>query len=154
MVSIELLLDLHLVASILETVRLTKRALRSGLVVETGVGGDDPDFQRAWEEELKQSLRADCEFLVSIIQNHRFGAAAIQLNDETAEGVLRACSAIRLKLREAVLADISDEALAGGTVDVLELATDQQQGYACYVFLVMLQSVILEQLDPFCGKKS
>jgi hypothetical protein len=148
MVKIDIELDPHLIIAMLEMVQAANSAMRNRLLVDPQLPDDDQELQEAWEEALIESLKGDCQVLQNLLQSNQFGQGELRIDDDTAEGVLRACSVIRLKLRMTGLRELSDTALENGEIDILELPMDQQRCFACYIFLAHLQSLILHELDP------
>ena len=74
----------------------------------------------------------------------------VAFDRDNAEPVLRACAALRLRLRNTLLASIPDDALEAleassslGGLDELS-----QKAFACFLFLDELQKIILKYLDP------
>ncbi len=150
MIKIDLCLEPSLVYAMRELVQDVRRDLGQNLAIDTALPEDDPDLVEAWKSELTETLREDCDFLLSTIQRKDFGQGELQLEETTAEGLIRACSAIRLKIRETLLREITDESLENGEFALPDLSFDQQRGYLCYLFLAGLQSEILLEMDPSC----
>lgn len=115
------------------------------------LGEDDPELQEALTADLREGLREDCELLLGILQDPALDDGEIHLPEEHAEAAIRASSAVRLRLRESSLKDVTNEHLERGQVDLLNLPMDQQKAYACYVFLAGLQTLFVEALDPESG---
>jgi hypothetical protein len=61
--------------------------------------------------------------------------------------MLRACAAIRLRLRARELAELPDQVIEGGGTDVAQLGAAAQKAFMCYVFLATLQELIIQHLD-------
>ena len=64
-----------------------------------------------------------------------------------AEVILRACAAVRLRLREHALKTVGDEALETGELEISRLPRETNLAFSCYVFLATLQEVIIQHLD-------
>lgn len=148
MVKIDLSVDAHMLVAILEMVHTVVESVSGAIMVSLPFPEDDPDLREAWERDLTEALGRDCDFLVDVLHNNKFGKGELVLDDETAEGVLRACAAIRIKLRESALQRMSDRTLESGDIDILTLPLEQQRAFACYLFLAGLQSLIIRELDP------
>lgn len=148
MIRINVAIDGNVVVSMLEMVMAAADSLQQRRAVEVDAYADDPELQEVMARELRENLRADCEVLADLLQHNDFGRGRVELSESAAEGALRACSAIRLRLRQSALRHISGEQLEQGTVEIVSLPHDQQRAYACYVFLAGIQSLIIEQLDP------
>jgi hypothetical protein len=68
--------------------------------------------------------------------------------DETnAERVVRACAAVRLRLRERHLKPLGDELLESGDVELAALPEPERKAFMCYLFLATLQELIIQHLD-------
>ncbi len=150
MIKIDLHLQPSLARAMIDTVRSVRNDLGENLAIDLALPEDDPDLLDAWKCELTATLREDCDFLLETLQRDEFGKGELELKDTTAEGLIRACSAIRLKIREAALGDIDDEPLEHGDLNLADLTFDQQRSYLCYLFLAGLQSEILVEMDPSC----
>ena len=71
------------------------------------------------------------------------------LNDGQAHAFLRALSAVRLALRDLVLADITDAQLESGEeLDDESLPTEKRHAFACYACFGLLQQSLISQLCP------
>lgn len=150
MVNLSLFLDSHVIVAMLEMVKAATESLNGHLAVEPQMPEDDEDLQMAWQADLIEALHYDIDYLLMVLRDHDFGKGELIMEEGVAESVVRACSAIRLKLRESALLKLTDHQLESTEVDILSLPTDMQQYYACYLFLASLQSLILIELDPSC----
>jgi hypothetical protein len=72
----------------------------------------------------------------------------VPLDANNREAILRACSAVRLRLREKHLQSLGDEALESGETPFDDLPEVQHKAFAAYVFLATLQELIVQHLDP------
>ena len=105
-------------------------------------------MRRLWLDELLQTQKEDCDFLLHLLRNERFGQEPLILEETTAEGVLRACSAVRLKLRHGALAKIPDHQLETGEMGFEDLPPPARPAFLCYLVLAGLQTFIIHALDP------
>jgi len=150
MVNLTLILDQHLIVAMLEMVKTATESLSGRLAMEPQMPEDDEDLQVAWQSDLIEALHADIDYLLTVLRDNHFGKGELIMEEGVAESVMRACSAIRLKLRETALLKLTDHQLETAEVDILSLPAEMQQCYACYLFLASLQSLILLELDPSC----
>ena len=67
--------------------------------------------------------------------------------EENAECIVRACAAVRLRLREHYLKPLGDEKLESGDVDMLTLDEPLRRAFMCYLFLATIQELIIQHLD-------
>lgn len=137
-----------IVVSMLEMTLMVSESLQDRLAIDADIPEDDEDLRDAWLDGLREELKADCNYLLDVLGSARFGQDRVELDDGAVDGLLRASSAIRLKLRESVLRNLPNEALETGEVDYSRLPTDQQRAYACFQFLASLQGAVLWEIDP------
>jgi len=109
---------------------------------------DDEDLAFWWLGSLKELMDEDCSALLGLISSPRFGRGAIRIDEETAERVLRAASAIRLRLQEYHLGRVSEEDLELGNVDYGRLNQEDQLYFRAYHILAAIQEKIVEGMDP------
>lgn len=108
----------------------------------------EAELEEVLEAELRERLRQDCAWLLAVFKELHDGARRLQVDETTAEGILRASSAVRLALRRTALKGISDEALEGAPFLAHMIQKSQQGAFLTYCFLAALQSMILEAMDP------
>ncbi len=89
----------------------------------------------------------DCRRFLALFDREFFAGGVVGFDESNAEPVLRACAAIRLRLREGELRDLPDETLESGNVDVSQFAPRLQKAFMCYVFLATVQELIIQHLD-------
>jgi len=81
----------------------------------------DALMRQLWIEHLRSSLAADMEVFWTLIGDKRFGNEPLVLSPAEAESVLRAAASLRMRIREAFLADVEDLVLEKGMLDVQSL---------------------------------
>ena len=92
------------------------------LAVKPDLGTIEDDLRGPWREDLVALLRGDLERFAA-----RFGTAEFrdtglaQFGDEDCEPLIRACAALRLKLRDRELGAIADAKLETGEVNFARL---------------------------------
>ncbi|MGE9294648.1 MAG: hypothetical protein ACQKBW_13635 [Puniceicoccales bacterium] len=118
-------------------------AISMQLVDET-----DEDLREAWQSGLLLSMREDLEALSGMFVDIAGGSGHLEVKEEDAEKILRAASALRLRLRETCLQDISEEDLETGKLDFHSLSLEDQRVYGIYLFLANLQEQLVDSLDP------
>lgn len=150
MIKIDIRFEAHLIQAMTDLVKSTVESVEGKLAVDTHFAEEDPELRETWESDLQGALKSDCDYLLNILQHHHFGRYEFRIDQDVAEGVLRACSAVRLKLSRSVLRNITEDELESGSIDIITLPSDQQRCYACYLFLAGLQSLIIRELDPSC----
>ena len=73
--------------------------------------------------------------------------AIVYFDRSNAEAIARACSAVRLRLRERWLKPLADEALEAGEVEMEGLEEPVRKAFMCYLFLATIQELIIHHLD-------
>lgn len=122
-----------------------------GLQLAVQVNGpedEDEIMLEAWRDSLIHSVREDCEKLLSLFKDTGFGQQNVIISEEVALGILRACSAVRLKIQQLFLKKFDESELEEGNLDFHQLDPDTQQVYACYVFLAGLQETLVQEIEP------
>ena len=115
---------------------------------EIGLPTDDPDLRAGWVEDLEEGVRSDSARLRNLLEDERLGRRPLDLSTEEAEALVRACSTVRLRLRDTGLIRISDETLESGEIPPHRLPPEERRIYGCYLFLAGLQSLLISRLDP------
>lgn len=144
---IEVKLHLPAVAPLLDVIKAAADALGADLAAPLRLDDLEDEFRADWEAELVASQNEDVRRLLGMFDTEFFSTGVIALDEANAEAVVRACSAVRLRLRVGPLAALADEALEAGTVEVGRLSEPTGRAFMCYVFLATLQDLILSHLD-------
>jgi hypothetical protein len=145
---IEIKLSLPAVAPLLDVIKAMADTLGDSLAAPAGLDDLDADFRAAWQAELLTAQNGDVRALLALFNKEFFTAPhVVTLDEDNAEPIARACSALRLRLRGHALAGLADEDLEGGAVEVLSLAEPVRRAFMAYVFLATLQDLILSHLD-------
>lgn len=129
---------------------MVEEASRAGAVqpvVKPRLPEDDEELDEFWRESLLEQLRADCDELLEQLGSFGEGSHQLAMTPEQAEALLRASSAVRLKIRELHLSDIPDESLEEGFCNLESLPLDTRRNYMCYAFLASLQATLIAELD-------
>ena len=72
--------------------------------------------------------------------------------DDDRGALLRACSFLRLDLRQNALAELPDEVIEAGELDLERCDPERKQPRLCYVFLATLQELILRHFGLSTGR--
>ena len=134
-----------------DLLRLAAPAAVRGAVNRADLPEEDPDLRAAWQSSLAESVAAECAFLSAALAGAKGNPAVVTLpDDEAGWTMLRALSAVRLTLRETVLAGVPDEALESGseTTPASGLTGEEGHALACYDCFGLLQFALLRQLAP------
>jgi hypothetical protein len=143
---VEVKLNLDAVAPLLDVMKATADQLEPTLAIDPQV--PDAEFTDTWKNELLAGQSSDLAVLLGLFDSEFFATGVIALDPGNAEQILRACAAIRLKLRENHFKDLAEDHLEAGDINVDDFAEPLRRAFAAYVFLATLQEVIVQHLDP------
>jgi hypothetical protein len=144
---IEVKLSLPVVAPLLDVIRDLAEGLRKHLAAPLALTDLDDEFRDAWVGELLSSQTDDVHTLLSLFGDDFFTEGVVAFDEENAEIILRACAAVRLRLRERYLKPMGDESLESGDVDLAALDEPLRKAFMCYLFLATVQELIIQHLD-------
>jgi hypothetical protein len=144
---IEVRLSLEVVAPLLDAVKEVSEALQGKLAAPLDIGEVDADMREFWRDELIGAQNGDIAQLLSLFNKEFFSNGVVAFDADNAEPVVRACAALRLRLREENLKSLPDEMLETGEVELDQLAEPVRKFFMCYLFLATLQELIIQNLD-------
>lgn len=144
---IEVKLALTVVAPLLDVIKELADNLRKNLAAPLGMKDLDPEFREAWVGELLSAQTDDVHMLLSLFNDEFFRDGVVAFDEENAEVIVRACAAVRLRLREVYLKPLGDELLETGDVDLATLDEPLRKAFMCYLFLATVQELIIQHLD-------
>jgi hypothetical protein len=144
---IEVKLNLQAVAPLLDLIKAAVGDLGGRLAAPQHLQDLDEELRAGWRDELLSGQNDDCRRFLALFDRDFFAGGVVGFDESNAEPVLRACAAIRLRLRERELRRLPDEALEGGNLDISQLDPPVQKAFMCYVFLATLQELIIQHLD-------
>ncbi len=144
---IEVKLSLEVVAPLLDVIRGAAETLADRPAAVHALDEIDPALREEWREELLAGQKSDLDQLLALFGAEFFEEGVIFLDEENAEALVRACAAVRLRLRLNELEPISDETLEAGEVEIENLPETLQKAFMSYVFLATLQELIIQHLD-------
>ena len=144
---IEVKLSLPVVAPLLDVIRGLADDLAHHPAVASPQAGADAEMDEAWAGELVASQKSDVATLLALFGEEFFTDAVVYFDPTNAEAIARACSAVRLRLREKHLRGIADELLEAGEVQVSELEEPVRKAFMCYLCLATIQDLIIQHLD-------
>ena len=148
MKQVEVRLNLDAVAPLLDVIKAAIDGLRGGLAVDQQLPAQDADLASHWHDGLRQSQGDDLDRLLALFDRDFFLTGQVVFDEENCEPILRACAAVRLRLRATHLQTLGDESLESGEVPLDDLPEAQRRIFATYVFLATLQELIIQHLDP------
>jgi hypothetical protein len=144
---IEVKLSLPVVAPLLDVIRELGDGLRERLAAPLTLTDLDEEFRDAWVAELLVAQSGDVELLLALFDGEFFTEGVVAFDEENAEMIVRACAAVRLRVREHFLQPMGDEALETGEVDMMKFAEPVRKAFMCYLFLATVQELIIQHLD-------
>jgi hypothetical protein len=144
---VEVKLSLPVVAPLLDVVKAAADSLQSDLAAPLAMKDIEGEFRDAWTGELLATQTSEVRALLALFDRDFFTSGVIGFDEENAEAIVRACSAIRLRLRARFLAALEDDKLEGGDVELGDLEEPVRKAFMCYLFLATIQELIIQHLD-------
>ena len=144
---IEVKLALPVVAPLLDVIKDLADNLRKNLAAPIALQDLGTEFHSAWVDELLVSQNEEVQTLLALFDDEFFSEGVVAFDERNAEIIVRACAAIRLRLREKYLKPLGDETLEGGDVDLNTLDDPLRKAFMCYLFLATIQELIIQHLD-------
>ncbi len=145
---IEVKLSLAVVAPLLDVVKSVGDSLHDDLAAPVQLEQIDDDLRNDWRDELIAAQNGDVANLLALFDSEFFSTGVVNLDEDNADAILRACAAVRLCLRQRHLRKVSDEDLEGSDILLEELPEDQRRAFMCYLFLATVQELVIEHLEP------
>ena len=144
---IEVKLALPVVAPLLDVIKELADNLSRNLAAPLALKDLDEDFQAAWREELLSTQNEEVRTLLALFDEEFFSDGVVAFDETNAEIIVRACAAVRLRLRENYLKPLGDEMLESGDLDLMTLEEPLRKAFMCYLFLATIQELIIQHLD-------
>ena len=144
---IEVKLSLPVVAPLLDVMKAVGDSLQDRLAVPLDHVEVDADMQEVWNADLLSAQKDGVSRLLAMFDKEFFESGMIAFDEQNAEPILRACAALRLRMREQYLKTFGDESLETGDVEIDELPEPLRHVFMCYVFLATIQELIIQHLD-------
>lgn len=144
---IEIRLDPALVESLLESIAPILELLENELAMPAEFPEDDELLEDFWNNDLLNAQREEIAVISGMFDEDFMETGRALIEPEDMDKVLRACSAIRLKIRETMLGSIDDSKLEEGDLEDIEWTDEMQIGYAAYALFASLQELIVAQMS-------
>lgn len=144
---VEVRLSLEVVAPLLDVIKSVGDSLDDELAAALPLEQLEVELREPWREELLASQNGDVRTLLALFDREFFATGVVAFDSDNAEAIVRACAAVRLRLRENHLTGLPDDVLEGGDVEVERLAEPLRKAFMCYLFLATVQELIIQHLD-------
>ena len=144
---IEVKLSLSVVAPLLDLMKASSDVLEAQIAAPLTLEDIDADFRDEWKAELLAGQHEELHALMGLFDSDFFVNGVVAFDEDNAEIIVRACSALRLRLRRHDLKILGDEQLESGGVELESLPDALQKPFMCYVFLGTIQELIIQHLD-------
>lgn len=144
---VEVRLSLPVVAPLLDVIKSVADTLEGELAAPLSFEKIDQDLREAWRDELVEAQNQDVKVLLALFDSEFFASGVVSFDESNADAIVRACSSIRLRLRERFLNDLSDEVLETGEVQLEAVPEPARRAFMCYLFLATVQELIIQHLD-------
>jgi hypothetical protein len=150
---IEVKLSLSVVAPLLDIIKAAADSLDNDLAATQLLDRVDAELRDEWRAELVAAQNGDVATLLALFDSDFFATGAVNFDEVNADAILRACAAVRLRLRQRHLEPVTDEMLEGGEVDLEVLPESSRRAFMCYLFLATVQELVIEHLDPLADNE-
>ena len=144
---VEIRLSLEAVTPLLAVMREVADSLAEELAAANALHDIEADLREGWREELVSAQNEGISVLLELFDETFEESGVIGFDADNAEPVLRACAAIRLRLRERFLTELNEEVLESGDLEVESLQEPARKAFMCYLFLATIQELIIQHLD-------
>ncbi len=144
---IEVKLSLPVVAPLLDVIKSAADGLSRNLAVTPAIIEEDAEFRGVWTDELLQGQNADVRTLLALFNDEFFSDGVVAFDEDNAEAIVRACAAVRLRLRSQYLTSLTEEILESGELELSQLEEPVRKAFMCYLFLATVQELIIQHLD-------
>jgi len=144
---IEVKLSLPVVAPLLDVIKATADSLSSELAAPNTLADIEPELRDTWRDELILSQNEEVKQLLALFDTEFFSSGVVAFDGSNAEPIVRACAAVRLRLRESFLHDLNEDVLESGDIELEALEEPSRKAFMCYLFLATIQELIIQHLD-------
>ncbi|MCF3648707.1 hypothetical protein [Synoicihabitans lomoniglobus] len=145
---IEVKLSLAVVAPLLDVIKSAADTLDDELAAPLPLEQVAEELRDDWRTELVADQNGDVSALLALFDSDFFASGVVNFDEDNADAILRACAAVRLRLRDRFLDEVSDDILESGDVDLDDLEEVDRRAFMCYLFLATVQELVIEHLEP------
>lgn len=144
---LEFRMDVDSVRPLLECAKPLLESLNEGLASANHPPEEDELMVGLWSKDLLESQRKDVAAVAALFDERFLDTGRAIVDEENADFVVRGCAALRLKLRETALSELSDEALEAGELEIESFSPAQKIGYGAYLLFASVQELIISQME-------
>ena len=144
---IEVKLSLPVVAPLLDVIKEVADSLSTDLAASNTLAEVETELRDTWRDELLLSQNEEVKQLLALFDTEFFATGVVAFDGSNAEPIVRACAAIRLRLRERFLLDLKEDVLESGDIELEALDEPGRRAFMCYLFLATIQELISQHLD-------
>ena len=144
---IEVKLSLAVVAPLLDVIKEVEASLEDDLAAALPLEQVAEELREDWRSELLAGQNGDVARLLALFDSDFFASGVVAIDEDNADSILKACAAVRLRLRDQFSGEVSDEMLEHGEVDMDVLPEADRRAFMCYLFLATVQELIIEHLE-------
>lgn len=148
MKQIEIRLNITAVAPLLDVIKTAADDLRETLAIKATFPDHDAEFNETWTQDLMAAQNSDVRELLGLFDSDFFADGSIAIDAGNCDSLLRACSAVRIRILTRWLAEISPEVLEDEDAPAEVIPAAVRLPFAAYTFLDQIQKIILEHLHP------
>jgi hypothetical protein len=148
MKQVEVKLNIGAVAPLLDVIKEAADDLRDTLAIKAAFPEEDADFNETWTQDLMAGQNSDVRELLGLFDSEFFTDGAISIDSNNCDSLLRGCSALRLRILDRWLGEVSLEVIEDEDADVDVIPPAVRVHFAAYTFLDQIQKIILDHLQP------
>ncbi|MEM9025961.1 MAG: hypothetical protein AAGB06_03405 [Verrucomicrobiota bacterium] len=100
--------------------------------------------QEFWVEGLRDENFEALDTLLNFVKSENFGRKKVEISEDSLFSLMKACSCVRLHLRESALLNVSDEELENPSIESVLFKGPQSEVYVVYSLLAYIQSTAVE----------
>lgn len=152
MKQVEIRLNISAVAPLLDIIKAAADELRATLAVQATFPEVDADFNETWTQDLMAGQNSDVRELLGLFDSEFFSEGAIAIDSNNCDSLLRACSALRIRILARWLAEVPVEILEDEDAPAALIPQEIRLPFSAYTFLDQIQRIILEHLDPLAAE--
>ena len=148
MKQVEIRLNISAVAPLLDVIKEAADDLRTTLAIRARFPEEDSDFSETWVQELMAAQNSDVREFLALFDSEFFADGTIAIDGDSADSLLRACAALRLRIHDRWLRQVPADILEDEDAEISTVPVEIRLPFAAYTFLDQVQKIILEHLSP------